>query len=128
MPSVSMGEVSLTDVTRLQYHRVAGVGEMAPGEMRRRGRRPTVAIYNVDGEFFATCDTCSHEEASLAEGWLDDDIVTCPVARRRVLVRRRGARAATEPVATYPCASRATTSPDGAHTFPRACGQDEEDV
>ena len=44
-----------------------------------RIRRQRIALYNVDGEYFATDDTCSHEEASLSEGFLYDDIVECPL-------------------------------------------------
>ena len=42
------------------------------------GRR-RIAIVNVDGEFFAIDDTCTHEEASLSEGELYGDIVECPL-------------------------------------------------
>lgn len=41
--------------------------------------RKRIGLYNVGGEFFATDDTCSHEEASLTEGMLFDDIVECPL-------------------------------------------------
>ena len=37
-----------------------------------------VAVFNVDGDFHAIGDTCSHEEASLSEGFIDEDIVECP--------------------------------------------------
>jgi 3-phenylpropionate/trans-cinnamate dioxygenase ferredoxin subunit len=37
-----------------------------------------VAVFNIEGEFFAIADTCSHEEASLSEGYVDEDIVECP--------------------------------------------------
>jgi nitrite reductase/ring-hydroxylating ferredoxin subunit len=36
-----------------------------------------VAVFNVDGEFYAIADTCSHEESSLSEGYVDEDIVEC---------------------------------------------------
>jgi nitrite reductase/ring-hydroxylating ferredoxin subunit len=40
-----------------------------------------VAIFNVDGRFFAVDDTCTHQEASLSEGDLDIDrcAVECPL-------------------------------------------------
>jgi 3-phenylpropionate/trans-cinnamate dioxygenase ferredoxin subunit len=43
------------------------------------GRR--VMIANVQGEYFAIGDTCSHAEASLSEGYLhvDDCTVECPL-------------------------------------------------
>jgi len=37
-----------------------------------------IAVYNLDGIFFATDDTCTHGEASLSEGIIDDDQVICP--------------------------------------------------
>jgi nitrite reductase/ring-hydroxylating ferredoxin subunit len=36
-----------------------------------------VAVFNVDGDFYAIADTCSHEESSLSEGYVDEDIVEC---------------------------------------------------
>jgi nitrite reductase/ring-hydroxylating ferredoxin subunit len=50
------------------------IGEAQPVELE--GKR--IAIYNVEGEFFATDDTCPHEEASLAEGFLEDHLIECP--------------------------------------------------
>jgi nitrite reductase/ring-hydroxylating ferredoxin subunit len=63
-----------------EFHTVAKVGDLTPGEMMlvRVGRK-RIALYNVDGEYFATDDTCSHEEASLTEGFLFGDIVECPL-------------------------------------------------
>lgn len=38
----------------------------------------TIAVTNVDGQFFAIDDTCTHEQCSLGgEGFLDGSIVTC---------------------------------------------------
>lgn len=37
-----------------------------------------LAIANVDGEFFAIDDTCSHAQCSLGtEGFIDDNVLTC---------------------------------------------------
>jgi len=40
-----------------------------------------VAIFNVNGTFYAIDDTCSHAEASLSEGDLDPDrcAIECPL-------------------------------------------------
>jgi len=40
-----------------------------------------VAIFNLDGAFYALDDTCSHQEASLSEGDLDPDrcAIECPL-------------------------------------------------
>ncbi|MBE3577786.1 MAG: non-heme iron oxygenase ferredoxin subunit [Limnochordales bacterium] len=48
-----------------------------------RGRRVVVdglpvALFLVDGQVYATEDTCSHAEASLAEGRLEGKVVVCP--------------------------------------------------
>lgn len=40
--------------------------------------RPAIAVYNVEGEFYATADCCTHMEASLAEGTVDGDVIECP--------------------------------------------------
>lgn len=41
------------------------------------GRNP-IAVFHVNDEFFATDDTCSHGDASLAEGFFDGEYVECP--------------------------------------------------
>lgn len=37
----------------------------------------TLAVYNVEGEFFVTDDLCTHGPGSLSEGYLDGHIVEC---------------------------------------------------
>lgn len=37
-----------------------------------------IAIFNVEGSFYATSNTCLHRGGPLGEGFLDDAIVTCP--------------------------------------------------
>lgn len=37
-----------------------------------------IAVFQIDGEYFAMDDTCPHMGASLAAGELQDGIVTCP--------------------------------------------------
>lgn len=39
-----------------------------------------VAVYNLDGRFYATSDVCTHATASLSEGEIvDGDLIACPV-------------------------------------------------
>lgn len=86
--------------------RVAGVAELAPGDVRLievAGNRICLARTD-DGDFFAVDDTCSHEEESLSEGWLDGSCIECP-AHNSIFDLRTGAPTnlpATEPVTTYP--------------------------
>ena len=37
-----------------------------------------VAVYNVEGNFYAISDTCLHRGGPLGEGELDGKVVTCP--------------------------------------------------
>lgn len=38
-----------------------------------------IAIYKVAGAFFATDNICTHAYALLTDGWLDEQIVECPL-------------------------------------------------
>jgi len=38
----------------------------------------TVAIFNVDGRFYAVSNACPHAGGSLADGWVANGQVTCP--------------------------------------------------
>ena len=67
---------------------VGDAAAVAPGTAARLvadGRE--IAIYNVAGEFFATDDVCSHDEASLADGELFGHVVECPLHGARFDVR-----------------------------------------
>lgn len=37
-----------------------------------------IAVFRSEGVFFALDDTCTHERASLAQGWVEDGEVECP--------------------------------------------------
>jgi nitrite reductase/ring-hydroxylating ferredoxin subunit len=41
------------------------------------GRAP-VAVFSADGKFYVTDDTCSHGDASLSEGTVENGYVECP--------------------------------------------------
>jgi 3-phenylpropionate/trans-cinnamate dioxygenase ferredoxin subunit len=54
--------------------------EVPPGKMtcvEVDGQRILVA--NIDGVFYATDDTCTHEDASLSSGSLKGELVKCPL-------------------------------------------------
>jgi nitrite reductase/ring-hydroxylating ferredoxin subunit len=80
------------------------VDDVAPGAMLRVdvGDEPLL-ICNVDGEFFATQDTCSHEDWPLSEGYLDGDVVECTLHWAKFCVRTGNVKAlpACEPLRTY---------------------------
>ena len=61
------------------FTRVANVSDLKPGENKVVNANGTeVALFNVDGEFFAISNTCLHRGGPLGEGMLDGDVVTCP--------------------------------------------------
>jgi nitrite reductase/ring-hydroxylating ferredoxin subunit len=39
---------------------------------------PPLAVFNIGGAFHVTDDTCTHGDASLADGWVHGDEVECP--------------------------------------------------
>lgn len=59
--------------------KVCAVGEVKPGEMLsiEVDELPHAALYNVDGEFYATSNICTHAIAMLTEGYLEGDTVEC---------------------------------------------------
>ncbi len=46
-----------------------------------------ILLANVDGHFYATDDTCTHEDASLSTGFLKGEWVKCPLHGSRFNVR-----------------------------------------
>ena len=43
------------------------------------GSPPVALFHTEDGELFAVDDTCTHADASLAEGFVEDCAVECPL-------------------------------------------------
>jgi naphthalene 1,2-dioxygenase system ferredoxin subunit len=85
--------------------RVAGRGELGAGEVigvEVGGR--SIAIYDCDGELFATDNICTHAYACLSDGWLDGTTIECPLHAARFDVRTGEVLdpPATENLKTYP--------------------------
>ena len=59
---------------------VAKVGDLAPGEMMyvEVGDDPVVLI-NLNGDFYALSDICTHQDASLSDGEIVGDEIECPL-------------------------------------------------
>ncbi len=71
-----------------QFIKVSEVDAVPPGKMRQvevAGKR--ILLANVDGHFYATDDTCTHEDASLSTGFLKGEWVKCPLHGSRFNVR-----------------------------------------
>ena len=59
--------------------KVASAADIPPGSGKSvevEGKR--IAVFNVDGRFYAIDDTCPHRGGPLSEGELDGEVVTCP--------------------------------------------------
>jgi 3-phenylpropionate/trans-cinnamate dioxygenase ferredoxin component len=58
---------------------VASTDEIKPGErLVIEFGRTWVAIFNVDGKYYAIEDLCTHDDGPLAEGVLRGCVIECP--------------------------------------------------
>ena len=46
-----------------------------------------IALYNLDGEIYATDNLCTHAYALLSQGWLDGEVIECPLHGGRFEVK-----------------------------------------
>ena len=62
-----------------EYVTVAKVDEIAPGTVKvvRVDDEP-VGVANVDGQFYAFADVCTHDDGPVAEGSLEGYCIECP--------------------------------------------------
>jgi len=84
---------------------VAAVGELAPGGCKVADvDGAAIAVFNINGEYFAIEDVCTHDGGELANGQLDGDQIICPRHGARFCVRTGEALSAPayEPTATFP--------------------------
>jgi nitrite reductase/ring-hydroxylating ferredoxin subunit len=84
---------------------VADASAIAPGAMRRvQVGGEEIALYNVGGQFYATANLCTHDEACLSDGELFGNVVECPLHGARFDVRTGKALSlpAVYPVKSYP--------------------------
>ncbi|MBI3385470.1 non-heme iron oxygenase ferredoxin subunit [Candidatus Gottesmanbacteria bacterium] len=61
------------------FIKVISAADLPPGKMRTvNAGSKRLALANVDGQFFAIDDACTHQQCSLGtEGFLDGSTVTC---------------------------------------------------
>lgn len=59
---------------------VCALADLPLGSARRLPLDPPVSVFHTaDGELYAIDDTCTHQDASLADGWLEGCEVECPL-------------------------------------------------
>jgi len=71
-----------------QWHDVAGIADVGDGEVIgvAAGGVP-VALFKLEGDFFALYDRCSHGQAKLSEGFIEDGKVECPLHQGLICIR-----------------------------------------
>ena len=61
-----------------KYLSLCKSSEVAPGKAIKIEKEGlTLAVFNIDGEFYVTDDLCTHGPGSLSEGEIDGDVVEC---------------------------------------------------
>ena len=61
------------------FVKVAKRSELSSGGgMKVEVNGKEIALFNVDGNFYAIDDTCQHRGGPLSEGSIEDKVVTCP--------------------------------------------------
>lgn len=88
-----------------KYQRVASVSDVEENEGLQvpiDGR--LIAVFNTGGCFYAIDDTCTHAQASLADGYIEDGCVECPLhgGRFELTTGHAVSPPVTEDVTTYP--------------------------
>ncbi len=83
---------------------VAKVGEIPEGGRRIvRIDDQAIAVFHLDGGYYAIEDVCTHDGGPVAEGTLEGDIIECPRHGAKFNVKTGAVVAfpATSPVPTY---------------------------
>ncbi len=84
---------------------VAKTSEIAPGTVKVvRVNEAPIGVANVDGEFYAFADVCTHDDGPVAEGELDGYQIECPRHGARFDIRTGAVRLlpAVVPIPVYP--------------------------
>jgi 3-phenylpropionate/trans-cinnamate dioxygenase ferredoxin subunit len=88
-----------------EFVTVARTGEIAPGTVKVvRVDDVAIGVANVDGEFYAFADVCTHDGGPVAEGELDDYQIECPRHGARFDIRTGAVKLlpAVTPIPIYP--------------------------
>src|SRR5262245_33419101 len=65
----------MSDLRRID---LCSISEVAPGTaLKVETDDLTLAVFNLEGEFFVTDDACTHGPGSLSEGYIEGDVIEC---------------------------------------------------
>ena len=66
------------------WHDVCACDELGDAESLQVWIDDTaIAVVNLNGDYFAIADECTHQSGSLAEGAVVDDLIECPLHQGR---------------------------------------------
>ncbi|HET7088262.1 MAG TPA: non-heme iron oxygenase ferredoxin subunit [Anaerolineae bacterium] len=88
-----------------EFVTVAKTSEIAPGTVKVvRVDGVPIGVANVDGEFYAFADVCTHDDGPVAEGELDGCQIECPRHGARFDIRTGAVKLlpAVVPIPVYP--------------------------
>ena len=92
--------------SRIELCRTDEVAEGTALKVEKEGL--TLAVFNVDGEFYVLDDACTHGPGSLSEGYIEGDVVECNFPNGQFNIRTGEVvlPPCFVPVKTYPAAVR----------------------
>jgi nitrite reductase/ring-hydroxylating ferredoxin subunit len=88
-----------------QWLTVAAVDEVPEGgTLAVEAGGEAICLYKLAGRIYATQELCTHDEASLADGCIEDDCIECPLHQARFHIPSGAVRAppAMEDLRVYP--------------------------
>jgi 3-phenylpropionate/trans-cinnamate dioxygenase ferredoxin component len=72
----------------MEFVRIADTSELSPGQMKRaQVEGQDILLANIDGNYYAVANRCTHRAGSLCDGSLASGIVVCPRHGARFDVR-----------------------------------------
>jgi nitrite reductase/ring-hydroxylating ferredoxin subunit len=67
-------------MSEIEFHPVAKTDDLGEEEvMAVFVGKEEIALYNVEGEYYATHGVCTHENVGLADGFVEGDLIECPL-------------------------------------------------
>ena len=96
-------ETNLSENTKSYV--IKGATDLAPGEVTHvKAGNVEIALCNIGGKFYAMHDECSHMKARLSDGYLDGEVIQCPLhfGKFNVLTGEAVSPPCKVPVKTYP--------------------------
>lgn len=61
----------------MPWIRACAADELDDGDALQLPTTPPIAIFHVDGAFYALNDTCTHGQSSLADGYVEGSQIEC---------------------------------------------------